>query len=110
MSETENIFSFQKSAGGGYEARALGHCIFAQADTRDELRGNVKDAVPCHFGGRKTFPSIRLVASQGEFPRLGKGGIHRARRFERSVAEGDRGTLLVVKKLSSEAKATIPSI
>jgi hypothetical protein len=75
MSETENIFSFQKSAEGGYEARALGHCIFTQADTKDELRGNVKDAATHHFGGRKTLPSIRLVEvrAKGSFLGSAKG-------------------------------------
>jgi hypothetical protein len=33
MTESEIIFSVQESAEGGYEARALGHDIFTQADT-----------------------------------------------------------------------------
>jgi len=61
MAETEIFFSFQKSSDGGYEARALGHSIFAQAKTMDGLRAIVKDAVACHFGDRMIFPSIRLV-------------------------------------------------
>ena len=61
MAETEIFFSFQKSYDGGYEARALGHSIFAQAKTMDGLRAIVKDAVACHFGDRMIFPSIRLV-------------------------------------------------
>ena len=65
MAETEILFSFQKSSDGGYEARALGHSIFAQAKTMDGLRANVKDAVACHFGDRMIFPSIRLVKVRG---------------------------------------------
>lgn len=49
MPETEIIFSVQESPEGGYEARALGHSIFTQADTMDELKLNVRDAVRCHF-------------------------------------------------------------
>jgi len=49
MNESEIIFSVQESAEGGYEARALGHSIFTQADTMDELKRNVREAVHCHF-------------------------------------------------------------
>ena len=49
MPESEIIFSVQESSEGGYEARALGHSIFTQADTMDELKVNVCEAVRCHF-------------------------------------------------------------
>jgi hypothetical protein len=39
MAETEIIFSVQESVEGGYEARALGHDIFTQAESLEELRG-----------------------------------------------------------------------
>ena len=61
MSEQEITFSFHESPEGGYEARALDHSIFTQADTMEELEANVKDAVACHFGERETLPTIRLV-------------------------------------------------
>jgi len=51
MNESEIIFSVQESAEGGYEARALGFEIFTQAETMDELRQMVRDAVRCHFNG-----------------------------------------------------------
>lgn len=35
---------------GGYVATALGHSIVTQAETVDELREMVRDAVRCHFG------------------------------------------------------------
>ncbi|MFI5095921.1 MAG: hypothetical protein ACHQIK_21080 [Candidatus Acidiferrales bacterium] len=60
MPETEIIFSVQKSSNNGYEARALGHSIFTQADTMDELKLNVREAVRCHFGDGKTLPVIHL--------------------------------------------------
>ena len=67
MSETEIIFSYQESSDGGYEARAIGHSIFTQAETMDELRANVNDAVACHFGDRIPLPVPRLVARSKSF-------------------------------------------
>jgi hypothetical protein len=49
MPETEIIFSIQESPEGGYEARALDYSIFTQADSMDELKRNVREAVHCHF-------------------------------------------------------------
>jgi len=49
MAESEIIFSVQESPEGGYEARALGHSIFTQADTIEELKSMIRDAVSCHF-------------------------------------------------------------
>jgi hypothetical protein len=60
MKETEIIFSVQESPEGGYEARALGHPIFTQAETMDELRDMVRDAVRCHFDPDSTPAIIRL--------------------------------------------------
>jgi len=63
MSETEIIFSVQKSPEGGYEARAVGHSIFAQG-------------VRCHLGDGKPLPEIHfetmanarvLGSAKGEF-------------------------------------------
>jgi hypothetical protein len=60
MEDTEIIFSVQESPEGGYEARALGHDIFTQGDTMDELRAMVRDAVRCHFNGDSAPVVIRL--------------------------------------------------
>jgi hypothetical protein len=49
MPESEIIFSVEESPEGGFEARALGHSIFTQADTFEELKRNVREAVQCHF-------------------------------------------------------------
>jgi hypothetical protein len=49
MAETEIIFSIRESPEGGYEARALGHSIFTQADTFAKLKANLQEAVRCHF-------------------------------------------------------------
>lgn len=60
MAETEIIFSVQESPEGGYEARALGYSIFTQADTMDELKVNVREAVHCHFDEGQAPAVIRL--------------------------------------------------
>jgi len=46
----EIIFLVEEAPEGGYTAQALGHSIFTEADTWDELREAVQDAVRCHFG------------------------------------------------------------
>jgi hypothetical protein len=61
MPAAEVTFAFKESPEGGYEAQALGHSIFTQADTMEELEANVSDAVACHFAERETLPTIRLV-------------------------------------------------
>ena len=58
--QSEIIFSVQESPEGGYEAQALGHDIFTQAETLEELRGMVRDAVKCHFGETSVPSVIRL--------------------------------------------------
>ena len=60
MDETEIIFAVAESPEGGYEARALGYSIYTQADTFDELRQTVRDAVRCHFDAETAPRMIRL--------------------------------------------------
>jgi len=49
MKPKEVIFAVEESPEGGYEAHALGYAIFTQADSLDELRQAVREAVQCHF-------------------------------------------------------------
>lgn len=60
MAESEKIFSVEESPKGGYEARALGHSIYTQADTLAELKEIVRDAVCCHFDKGTRPRVIRL--------------------------------------------------
>jgi len=60
MGETEIIFSVEESPEGGYEARALGHSIFTQAESLEELKEMVRDAVCCHFDDDERPRLIRL--------------------------------------------------
>jgi hypothetical protein len=56
----ELIFLIEDAPEGGFTARALGHSIFTEADTLEELRRNVLDAVQCHFDDGKAPKVIRL--------------------------------------------------
>jgi len=66
MAETEVIFSIQESPEGGHEARALDHDIFTQAESMEELREMVGDAVRCHFEGGSAPAVIRLQTLKDE--------------------------------------------
>jgi hypothetical protein len=57
MAGKEIIFAVEESPEGGYEARALGYSIYTEAETLDELRQMVRDAVNCHFDS-DTKPSV----------------------------------------------------
>ena len=46
---SELIFLVEEAPEGGYTARALGQSIFTEADTLDDLRVNIREAVDCHF-------------------------------------------------------------
>jgi len=56
----ELIFLVEEAPEGGYTARALGQSIFTEAETLEELRTNVRDAVQCHFDDGKAPKVIRL--------------------------------------------------
>lgn len=54
----ELIFETRDAEEGGYCARALGHSIFTQGETWDELRGNVLEAVSLHFAEAIVRPRL----------------------------------------------------
>ncbi len=56
----EILFLVEDSPEGGYEARALNASIYTEADTIEELRAMVKDAVECHFAAGKRPQIIQL--------------------------------------------------
>ncbi|MCH8351060.1 MAG: 2-oxoisovalerate dehydrogenase [Chloroflexi bacterium] len=60
MSDSEIIFIVEESPEGGYEAKALGQSIYTQAESLEELRKMVQDAVRCHFEERDRPRMIRL--------------------------------------------------
>lgn len=55
----EIIFEVREDeADGGYIAKALGFGIHTQADSLEELRSMVKDAVACYFDETMQSPKI----------------------------------------------------
>jgi hypothetical protein len=58
------IFLVEESPEGGYEARALGHSIFTEADTYEDLKKMVQDAVTCHFEPEQRPRVVRALTSR----------------------------------------------
>ena len=56
----ELIFMIEESPEGGFIARALGESIFTEAESLEELRQQVREAVRCHFDEGKAPKVIRL--------------------------------------------------
>ncbi len=47
--KTEIVFVVEDDPDGGLTARAIGESIFTQADTIEQLKIAVRDAVVCHW-------------------------------------------------------------
>jgi hypothetical protein len=45
----EVFFLVEEAVEGGYIARALGHSIFTEADSWEELKEAIRHVVHCHF-------------------------------------------------------------
>lgn len=63
MSESvssEIVFVVEEAPEGGYLARAVGSSIHTQAESLDELREKLRDAVRCHFDEGAAPRLIRL--------------------------------------------------
>lgn len=56
----ELVFEVTQEADGGYVAECLSESIFAQADTWEELRDQVVDAVKAHYFDGAMPPRVRL--------------------------------------------------
>lgn len=67
---TELLFLVEESAEGGWTARAMGESIYTDADTLEELRENIKDAVLCHFEEGSVPRMIRLHVVKEEIVAL----------------------------------------
>lgn len=57
---TEIIFIIQDSLDGGFEAKAVGHSIYTEAETMEELKNNIIEATDCQFDPGKKPKLIRL--------------------------------------------------
>ena len=57
---SEIVFLVEEAPEGGYSARAVSASIFTEADSLDELREAVRDAVACHYDDGERPKLIRL--------------------------------------------------
>ena len=57
---SEIMFLVEEADEGGYTARALDHSIYTDAETMEELKANIKDAVMCHFGDEEVPKMLQL--------------------------------------------------
>lgn len=56
---SEIIFEVQEDAvDGGWVASALGVGITTQAETLDELKTMIRDALRCHYDSPENIPSV----------------------------------------------------
>ena len=56
----ELVFEITQEGDGGFVAEALGESIFTQADSWDELRANVREAVTAFYFDRPPPARVRL--------------------------------------------------
>jgi hypothetical protein len=56
----ELVFEVMQEADGGYTAEAIGESIFTEADSWEELRANVREAVQAFYFDSSAPTSIRL--------------------------------------------------
>lgn len=66
---SELLFLVEEAVEGGYTARAATESIFTEADTLDELRKNIREAVDCHFDDGLAPQLIRLHIVRDEILR-----------------------------------------
>ncbi|MDW7973547.1 MAG: 2-oxoisovalerate dehydrogenase, partial [Thermodesulfovibrio sp.] len=51
-------FIVEEDPEGGYNASALGYPIFTQAETLEELKENIRDALRCDFENQAEIPQV----------------------------------------------------
>lgn len=57
---SELVFEITQEADGGFVAEAIGESIITQADTWEELRANVREAVTAFYFDRPAPKRLRL--------------------------------------------------
>ncbi|MDA2920382.1 2-oxoisovalerate dehydrogenase [Desulfobacterota bacterium AH_259_B03_O07] len=58
MKINEIIFMVEEDPEGGFTAKALGHSIFTEGETLEEIKESIKNAIKCHFDKEEDIPSI----------------------------------------------------
>jgi hypothetical protein len=54
----EIFFLIEDDPEGGYTAKSLGESIFTEADTIEELKKAILEAIRCHFENEADIPKI----------------------------------------------------
>ncbi|HVK97710.1 MAG TPA: hypothetical protein VM368_07830 [Flavisolibacter sp.] len=57
---TELICLVEEAVEGGFIAKAVGEGIFSEAESLDELKFNIKEAVECYFKDGEAPKIVRL--------------------------------------------------
>jgi hypothetical protein len=65
MKSKEIIFHIEESLDEGYEAQVAGHSVFTEAESIDELKKNIVEAVKCHFNAEE-MPSVISLSTKEE--------------------------------------------
>jgi len=60
LAMSELVFEVTQEADGGFAAECLTEAIFTQADSWEDLRSNVREAVAAFFGEQSQPAAIRL--------------------------------------------------
>jgi hypothetical protein len=65
MTMGEVVFVVDREIDGGFSAHAVGESVFVQAQSQDELRAKIVDAMACHFdGGDLAMHGVRAGGRQ----------------------------------------------
>jgi len=62
-------FQVFEAEEGGYTARAIGHSIFTEAETWQELETNIREAAALHFDDEDVQTTL-LIAPPGDLDTL----------------------------------------
>lgn len=58
MTHSEMLFLVEEATEGGFIAKAAGASIFTEADTLEELKAAILDALRCHFDRVEDIPVL----------------------------------------------------
>jgi predicted RNase H-like HicB family nuclease len=56
----ELFFLVEEALEGGYTAKAIGESIFAEAESMEELKKEIREAIECHFDADQKPQIVRL--------------------------------------------------
>lgn len=68
---SELVFEVTQEADGGFVAECLTESIFSQAESWEELRENLREAVSAYYFDRERPPGIRLHLVRDEYLAFG---------------------------------------